>query len=197
MDDGMIFFHTRPDGERYFTNADMARMVEAGLIDPEDRWELIRGAWFDMGSEGFEHWTLRSALLEEMILQLGRNSGYRASTEGSIYLSRDTEVRPDLIVCRSDVTTNELTGEDIALIAEVMKTSHRRDTELKQPVYAASGVPELWLIDLDAGLIHVLREPDREAEVYRQQVTLRADEPFSPLHFPDVSVSRDMIMAKR
>lgn len=48
----MISFHTRPDGQRYFTNADMARMVEQGLIDPEDRWELIAGARYDMGSEG-------------------------------------------------------------------------------------------------------------------------------------------------
>ena len=197
MDDGMIFFHTRPDGERYFTNADMARMVEAGLIDPDDRWELIRGAWFDMGSEGFEHMSVRTRIMRRIIEQLVGRDDVEIGTDGSIFFSHDTELRPDLIIYRADVGTNEMTGADIFLVAEIMKTSHHRDMDLKRPVYAASGVPELWLIDLDAGLIHVLREPDREAEVYCQQVTLRADEPFSPLHFPDVSVSLDMIMPKR
>lgn len=188
MEDGFISYSIRPDGERYFTNADMARMVEQGLIDPEDRWELIRGAWFDMGSEGFEHWNLRSALLEEVILQLGRNSGYRASSEGSIYLSHDTEVRPDLIICRSGVTSNALKGEDISLIIEVMKTSQRRDRELKLPVYAAASVPEVWLVDLDGETVEVCRGPDPAQEVYAGRKTLAFTDAASPQAFPGISI---------
>jgi len=188
MDDGMISFHTRPDGQRYFTNADMARMVEQGLIDPEDRWELIEGAWYDMGSEGFEHWNLRSALLEEVILQLGRNSGFRASSEGSIYLSPDTEVRPDLIICRSGVTSNALEGEDISLIIEVMKTSHQRDREVKMPVYAATGVPELWLIDMDTRKTDCMTDPDTANRVYQSRRVVDFEEALIPGALSNISV---------
>jgi hypothetical protein len=37
---------------RRFTSHDVARMVEAGLIDPDERIELIDGEIIDMGSEG-------------------------------------------------------------------------------------------------------------------------------------------------
>ena len=196
MEDGFISYHTRPDGQRYFTNADMARMVEQGLIAPDDRWELIEGAWFDMGSEGFEHWNLRSALLEEIILQLGRNSGYRASSEGSIYLSHDTEVRPDLIVCRSGVTTNELAGNDIFLIVEVMKTSQRRDRELKLPVYAAAGVPEVWLIDLDGGKVEVFRTPNAAKQTFKDVSMASFDAQLSPQAFQNISICIEVLVRR-
>lgn len=189
MDDGVLSPSFRPDGKRYFTNADMARLVEAGLIDPEARWELIRGEWFDMGSEGFEHMDVRTRLIREMILQIGRREDVLVSTEGSIFLSHDTEVRPDLIIYRADVGTNEMTGTDILLVIEVMKSSLRRDMELKRPVYAAAGVPELWLIDLDQACVHVCRDPDPTAETYREETRHGADARLSPQHFPDVQLS--------
>ena len=196
MDDAFISYHTRADGERYFTNADMARMVEAGLIDPDDRWELIRGAWFDMGSEGFEHMDARTNLVQEIILQLGRRNDVKTNTEGSIFLFHDTEVRPDLIIYRADVGTNEMTGEDIFLIIEVMKSSQRRDMQLKRPVYAAAGVPELWLIDLDAARVHVFRQPDTEAETYGEAVEHGPDASLSPEAFPNVSLSLNDLRPK-
>ena len=64
MADGLISFTLDADGKRRFTNADLARMVERGLIDPEDRWELIAGEWFDMPSEGFEHMDVRTRLVQ-------------------------------------------------------------------------------------------------------------------------------------
>lgn len=184
----MISFHTRPDGERYFTNADMARMVEHGLIDPDDRWELIRGAWFDMGSEGFEHMDLRTALVQFFSARLGFPSDYRVGSEGSIFFSHDTEVRPDVIIYRADVGTNEMTGDDVFLVIEVMKTSQRRDRGLKLPVYAAAGVPEIWLIDLDAKAIEVYREPDTAGETFKNFSKTGFDTPLAPTAFPSVTL---------
>ena len=188
MDDGMISFHTREDGERYFTNADMARMLEAGLIDPDDRWELIRGAWFDMGSEGFEHMTMRTRIVREVILQIGRRPDVEISTEGSIYLFKDTEVRPDLIIYRSDVGSNEMSGADIFLIIEIMKTSQRRDRDLKMPAYASAGIPELWLVDLDAREVSVLKSPNQQAGGYEKQRISNFDLVLAPDAFPGVSL---------
>jgi Uma2 family endonuclease len=188
MDDGFISYSTRPDGERYFTNADMARMVEAGLIDPDDRWELIRGAWFDMGSEGFEHMSVRTRIMRRIIEQLVGRDDVEIGTEGSIFFSHDTELRPDLIIYRADVGTNEMTGADIFLVAEIMKTSQRRDRELKLPVYAAAGVPEVWLIDLDGQTIEVFRAPNTDKGVYTAREALAFTEIVSPSAFPQVSL---------
>ncbi len=197
MDGSFITFSLRDTGERYFTNADMAKMVEDGLIDPDDRWELLRGQWFDMPSEGFEHLDLRSRLLREVTLQIGRRDDIMVSSEGSIFLEHDTEVRPDLIAYRGDIRTNEMTGEDIFLIIEVMKSSHKRDMEHKRPIYAGAGVPELWLIDLDAEQIHLCREPDRVQEIYRSVETFDFNAPLRPVRIPEVSFAVNDLLGDR
>jgi Uma2 family endonuclease len=194
MDGNLLPYHQREDGQRYFTNADMARMVEQGLIDPDDRWELIRGEWFDMPSEGYAHMDVRGALSQLFSAKLGYPSPSRVNSEGSIFLSEDTELRPDLVIYRADVGTNQMTGRDIFLVAEIMSSSHHRDRMLKLPVYAEAGVPELWLIDLDAGEITVLREPD--ARGYSSERVVDAGTEISPLAFPDISLSLSMLKTR-
>ena len=49
---------------------------------------------------------------------------------------------------------------DILLTIEVAETSLQFDRRVKAPLYAAAGVPRLWIVDLDAGAIErVLRAP--------------------------------------
>ena len=196
MDDAFISYHTRTDGERYFTNADMAQMVEAGLIDPDDRWELIRGAWFGEPTEAFDHMRLRSNMLQKVILQLRGGDDVKITSKGSFLLFDDTDLSPDLIIYRADVGTNEMTGADIFLVIEVMKSSQRRDMQLKRPVYAAAGVPELWLIDLDAARVHVFRQPDTEAETYADTAEHGPDASLSPEAFPNLSLSLNDLRPK-
>ena len=187
MDGNQISYSIRSDGRRYFTNADMAEMVDRGLIDPEDRWELIRGEWFDMPSEGYQHMSARTLLCTEFILQLGRRPDIRVNSEGSYFFSGDTELRPDMAIYRADVGTNAMTGSDLFLVAEIMASSHHRDTELKRPIYAEIGVPELWLIDLEAATITVHRRP--ENGVYQDIRTVDETTKISAAAFPDVSIS--------
>jgi len=194
MDGTHISYTLDADGRRYFTNADLAQMVEQGLIDPEDRWELIRGEWFDMPSESYEHMDVRTQLYTELILQLGRRADLRVNTEGSFFFSQDTELRPDLAIYRADVGTNEMAGADLFLVAEVMKSSRRRDMDLKRPVYAAVGVPELWLIDLDEETITVCREPRDGA--YQDMAAHGADDPVRPLAFPEIELTLEMLRGR-
>ncbi|MEM0984972.1 MAG: Uma2 family endonuclease [Pseudomonadota bacterium] len=191
MDGNHITYSLGDDGRRYFTNADLADMVEQGLIDPDDRWELIRGEWFDMPSESFEHMDVRTVLHMIFSAALKWPTEYRVSSEGSFFLSHDTELRPDLAIYRADVGTNEMSGTDLFLVAEVMKTSQRRDKTLKAPIYAEVNVPELWLIDLDANTITVMRDPSNGK--YRSETTVNSDHLLSALNFPEISISLDML----
>ncbi len=191
MDGNHISYSPDADGRRRFTNADLAQMVAQGLVDPDDRWELIRGEWFDMPSESFEHMDVRTALNMLFSARLGWPSDYRVNSEGSFFLSQDTELRPDLAIYRAGVGSNEMAGSDLYLVAEVMKSSQRRDRELKRPVYAEAGVPELWLIDLDAGTITVCREP--QAGAYRSETTVGAETGISATAFPEITISLAML----
>lgn len=44
---------------------------------------------------------------------------------------------------------------DILLLVEVADTSLRHDLALKAPLSIAGGVPEVWVVDLVASVVHV------------------------------------------
>jgi Uma2 family endonuclease len=41
----------------------------------------------------------------------------------------------------------------------VADSSARYDRQIKLPRYARRGIPEVWIVDLDAGLLRIYREP--------------------------------------
>lgn len=67
---------------------------------------------------------------------------------------------------------------DILLIVEVADTSLRHDLALKAPLYITGGVPEVWVVDLVADLIHVTTPAGTR--------TAAAGEWLAPEAFPDV-----------
>ena len=67
---------------------------------------------------------------------------------------------------------------DILLVVEVADTSLRHDLVRKAPLYIAGGVPEVWVIDLVAEVIHVTRGD--------ATTQLRAGHSLAPLAVPDL-----------
>ena len=71
------------------------------------------------------------------------------------------------------------------LIVEVAETTLRYDREVKVPRYAAAGVPEVWIEDLQKDLLLVYRDP--EGHSYRTSLTLKREESIAVLALPDVT----------
>jgi Uma2 family endonuclease len=46
------------------------------------------------------------------------------------------------------------------LVVEVAVTSRTTDTEVKPALYAAAGVPELWVVDVPGRRVERFRDPD-------------------------------------
>jgi len=172
------------DGRVRFTNRAMAQLVEAGLIDANERWELLRGEWFDVPSEGDIHFLLRLELLRLFVLNVGES--WLVNSEGSTFLDEQVEIRPDLAIQPRSTRSNVLSGAELALVVEIMVTSHHRDLNWKLPIYSEHGVPEVWMIDAEADRVQVYREPENGA--YRQHAEYGPDQPVSPSAFPDTSV---------
>ena len=59
-------------------------------------------------------------------------------------------------------------------------------------MYSLHGVPELWVVDLQADRVVVYREPT--ADGYASVRTVARGESISPLAFPDVSFTADGIV---
>ena len=134
------------------------RMAEVGLLAEDARVELIEGEIIDMAPIGSRH----GAAVDRLDRLLQRSVGDRATVrvQGSIRLSASTEPQPDIVLLkpRDDFyASKHPTGPDTLLIIEVSDTTFRYDSEVKVPLYARHGVPEVWVVDLKSRRIHFFR----------------------------------------
>lgn len=106
--------------------------------------------------------------------------------QGPVRLSDRSEPEPDiaLLVPRDDFyAERHPEPDDVVLLVEVADASRQFDRTVKLPLYASAGVPDVWLVDLEAGAVEVYREPERRTETggraetgYRDSRRLREDE---------------------
>lgn len=78
-------------------------------------------------------------------------------------------------------------ADQIRLVAEVSDTSLRFNLTTKAALYARAGIPEYWVVDLDARRIVVLREP-REGQ-YTSLSAYGENEAIHPLAAPEEDVA--------
>ena len=73
-------------------------------------------------------------------------------------------------------------------MVEVADSSLRFDTGEKLAWYAAAGVPEYWVLDVNGRQLLVYRDPDPAGRTYRTQLTFAEAESVSPLAAPTASL---------
>jgi Uma2 family endonuclease len=110
----------------------------------------------------------------------------------SPFAALDTsEPEPDVaVVPVGDYDTEH--PSEAYLIIEVSESSLARDRGIKQRIYAASGVPEYWIVDVRTKCIDVYRDPREEG--YRSHERITHAGTVVPSCFPDVVVAvRDVV----
>ena len=157
------------DGQRHrFTVDEFARMGEAGIFT-EDRVELIDGEILEMTPVSALHAGVVSWLNELLVTRLAGKA--YVSVQNPIRLANNTEPQPDLVVARrrkSFYTDRHPEPDDIHLVIEVAESSLRYDKLEKVPRYGRAGIPETWLVDLEAGEISIYTEPGPDGYASRQ-----------------------------
>jgi Uma2 family endonuclease len=115
--------------------------------------------------------------------------------QGSVRLSELSEPEPDLVLLRrrADFYANaDASPADVLLVVEVADTSLRYDRDVKVPLYARAGIPEVWLVDLNGATVTVYRDPGPQG--YREVFTARGTERLSPQAFPDFALTPSQIL---
>lgn len=166
---------------------DYYRMAEAGILGEDDRCELIEGEIIDMAPIGSGH----SASVRRLNRWLEFAAGQRAivSVLSPIRLNRLNEPQPDIALLRyrEDFYRDAHPGpEDVLLIIEVADSSARYDREIKLPLYARHGIPEVWIVDLRQRRVDIHRQPDGAA--YREARTASGPDSVSSLALPECRV---------
>lgn len=156
---------------RLFTVKDFHRMGEAGIFREDDRVELVAGEIADMAPIGSRHAACVARLTALFSPVQGRGIVW---PQNPLRLGELSEVQPDLAFLRprQDFYASTHPGpEDVLLIVEVAETSLDYDRDVKVPLYARAGIPEVWLVDLAGERVHVYRRPTPQGyqEVQRLQ----------------------------
>lgn len=176
---------------RRWTRQEYDRLVASGFFHPEERLELIEGELLRMTPQGSAHATAVS--LAENALRAAFRTGYTVRVHMPLALDPDSEPEPDLaVVTGAPRDYRDSHPRTAVLIVEVADTTLPYDRERKTRLYAASGIPEYWVLNLiDRGL-EVHRDPapgESEEKRYRTRVTVPAAETVSPLSCPSTPVA--------
>src|ERR1700678_3398107 len=81
---------------RRFTIAEVEGMVAAGIIDEDERVELIGGELVPMSPKGSRHEAIKAALLDRWFR--ARPESCRLVPETTFRLSEDTYLEPDIVI---------------------------------------------------------------------------------------------------
>lgn len=172
--------------KRRFTVAEFHKLGEAGILDEDDRIELIEGELIQMAPIGSLHAGTVNHL--NQIFTTGA-SGTIVSIQNPIVLGQRSEPQPDLVLLRhrDDLyTQSNPTPGDVLLLIEVADSTVGADRDIKIPLYAQAGVAETWLLDLQQRQLEIYLLPGPTG--YRQILRPTLEESVTPSLVLDVSL---------
>lgn len=144
---------------RLLTVDEYHRMGEAGILTADDRVELIEGELVAMAPIGSERAAATNMLNRLLVLAVGDRG--IVAVGNPVRLNRHSEPQPDFSVLRprDDYRKTLPRPEDTMLAVEVANTSLDYDRKVKLALYARSGIPEVWIVNLAAAVVEVYRSP--------------------------------------
>jgi Uma2 family endonuclease len=171
---------------RRFTVAEVEAMVAAGVMEEDERVELIGGELVPMSPKGNHHETVKIALLRRWYRIAPDDVDLAPET--TFRLSEDTYLEPDVVVYPSTMEPKDLKGLNVLLVVEIADSSRRYDMGRKAKLYASFGVRELWVIDAVKLTARVFREPG--AGGYSETRDFVSAEKMVPLFGPEALALR-------
>jgi len=176
-----------------FTVSEYYRMAEAGILGEDDRVELIEGEIIAMSPIGSRHAACVTALDISLNWALGGMTIVRV--QNPIRISEHSEPEPDIAVVRprADLyASRHPNSADVLLIMEISETFLQYDREVKIPLYARAGIPEVWLWDLENELVLQYTRPTDGK--YQEVRMVRGGEIVISSSIPNLSLSVDEIL---
>jgi Uma2 family endonuclease len=169
------------------------RMIDAGVFDASDKVELIGGFITPMAPVGPEH---NGSLFKLTKFFAPVAEKFEIAVQATISISEGQVLESDfaLLTPRADGYMTALpSAADVLLVIESAASSIQSDRHVKLPIYAAAGIPEYWIVDLNKKKLEIHRQPVGEG--YSNLQTLTGDDIASPLACPEVTLQVGSLFA--
>lgn len=178
---------------KLFTTGDYHRMAEADVFAAGDRVELIEGEVVEMSPIGLAHAYCVRRLNNVLAQRVGRHA--LVDVQNPLRLGDHSEPQPDLMLLRPRADEYERAlpeAGDVLLVIEVSDRTVAFDREVKLPLYARHGLPEVWLVDLVSSTVEVHRDP--AGQTYRERRIAMRGERLSVALAPQIEIGVDEIL---
>jgi len=173
------------ESPRLLSVAEYHRMIEAGIFGEDERVELLEGVVVAMTPQSPAHAYCIRFLTRLLVRTLG--NAYAVSPQLPLTLSERSEPEPDLAVVRADLDSRDRHPAAAILVVEVALDSLRKDRRVKGALYARFGVPEYWIVNLEARVVEAFSDPDAVNGAYRRTRTVTTAETLTSEAFPGLS----------
>jgi Uma2 family endonuclease len=178
--------------QRKFTPTEFDAMCEAGILGEDERIELIEGVLVPMVPPGPVHINLVDRLTQALVKAAPDNLLVSVQNPLACGQSRP---QPDLSVRPASPTLETLPSQAL-LVVEVAHSTLSYDRE-KLAVYAAAGVPEVWLVNVPEQVVEVYTEPDAEVGRYRVMRVMGERETLTTQALPALRLPVAVLFAQR
>jgi Uma2 family endonuclease len=175
-----------------WTREEYDRLVEAGILAPDERVELLEGDIVRMWPQSPLH-AVTIGNVEEALGQAFW-TGYYVRVQMPFALADESEPEPDLAVVRGHRRDYYQAHPTTAvLLVEVADSTLDYDRRCKGTSYARADVPEYWIVNLVDRQVEVYRGPTSDRG-YQTVQRCRRGESISPIGAPSASVLVDDLL---
>jgi len=169
-----------------WTRDECRQLLEMGILE-EARFELIHGDIVPKMTQHERH--IYTCKQVQKLLEALFGTDY-VRLAAPIALGVYEEPEPDAAVMHRPLIDYLRLGtplpEEVRLAVEVSDRTLRRDLGTKKAQYGKAGIPEYWVVNINARTLHVFRQPTEDG--YAAETVLTPEEALSPLAAPSAVV---------
>jgi len=130
-----------------FTVEQFFALVDEGMLQPDDRVELLEGVIVAMAPSNAPHASATSRVADALRGAVGKRALIRE--EKCLILGLYSAPEPDVaLVPGTEETYDDAHPRTALLVVEVADSSLAQDRITKAAMYAGAGIPEYWIVNL-------------------------------------------------
>jgi Uma2 family endonuclease len=176
---------------RRFSVAELEAMAAAGILDEDERIELIGGEVVPMSPKGSRHEWIKTLLLERWIEQKPRS--LLITPETTFRLDGHNYLEPDIVVFDRKDGIVGLTPKNVLLVVEIADSTVIYDMGRKAAHYANYGVRDYWVIRAANLETRIHRDPSLSG--YKYAADFSAQHRLEPAFCPELAIALSSLEA--
>ncbi|MDX2235137.1 MAG: Uma2 family endonuclease [Hyphomonadaceae bacterium] len=146
------------------TDADFDRFLASGASAALGRVELRGGALVQMSPQNLPHGRLKFWIAKQLDAAVAAAGGaFVVDAYVTVRFGQGFQPLPDVTAWTGGPMVGTIPGEKVRLIVEVADSTLADDLGDKRADYARAGLPEYWVLDVNARCVHRFHAPGGDA----------------------------------